>query len=162
MRSRHLTPERSNSNCQHDSPCLVQLLFFVSGPPSPESVTMAIISTYTIIRSISLFHITLAIVFLRNPRMIAEHNMVYLFQEAMALVLSSHLRLSCTSTLNGYTAYAPRFPQTLCNHSFHLYPPRLFRPQRSHHLFSLRGITRSVLEYPNTVSSAVPVRRHWL
>ncbi|KAF1950385.1 hypothetical protein CC80DRAFT_426956 [Byssothecium circinans] len=46
---------------------------------------MAIISTYTLIRSLSLFHITLAIIFLRNPRLIAEQNIVFLFQEAMQL-----------------------------------------------------------------------------
>ena len=47
---------------------------------------MAIISAYTIIRALALFHITLAVFVLRNPRMIAEQNIVFLMGEAMQLV----------------------------------------------------------------------------
>jgi hypothetical protein len=47
---------------------------------------MAIVSAYTIIRALALFHVTLAVFALRNPRMIAEQNMVFLLGEAMQLV----------------------------------------------------------------------------
>ncbi|KAF9730736.1 hypothetical protein PMIN06_006376 [Paraphaeosphaeria minitans] len=46
---------------------------------------MAIVSAYTIIRALALFHITLAVFVLRNPRMIAEQNIVFLLGEAMQL-----------------------------------------------------------------------------
>jgi hypothetical protein len=47
---------------------------------------MAVISAYTIVRSISIFHITLAYFLLTNPRMIANQNIVYVLGEAMGLV----------------------------------------------------------------------------
>ncbi|KAF2683399.1 hypothetical protein K458DRAFT_418996 [Lentithecium fluviatile CBS 122367] len=46
---------------------------------------MALISAYTIIRSMALFHITLAFFFLRNPKMIADQNIVFLMGESMQL-----------------------------------------------------------------------------
>jgi hypothetical protein len=47
---------------------------------------MAIVSAYTIIRSLALFHITLGVLFLRNPKLIADQNIVLLMSEAMHLV----------------------------------------------------------------------------
>lgn len=47
---------------------------------------MAIVSAYTIIRSLSLFHITVGVLFLRNPRLIADQNIVFLLGESMQLV----------------------------------------------------------------------------
>lgn len=47
---------------------------------------MAIVSAYTIIRALALFHVTLAVFVLRNPRMVAEQNIVFLLGEAMQLV----------------------------------------------------------------------------
>ncbi|KAF2441302.1 hypothetical protein P171DRAFT_94087 [Karstenula rhodostoma CBS 690.94] len=46
---------------------------------------MAIFSAYTIIRALALFHVTLAVFVLRNPRIIAEQNIVFLLGEAMQL-----------------------------------------------------------------------------
>jgi hypothetical protein len=50
------------------------------------SRSMALISAFTVIRALSLLHITLAFYFLTNPRMIADQNLVYLLGEAMQLV----------------------------------------------------------------------------
>lgn len=47
---------------------------------------MAIVSAYTIIRCISLFHLTLAVFFIRNPKLIADQNVVFLLGESMQLV----------------------------------------------------------------------------
>lgn len=47
---------------------------------------MAILSAYTLIRALSLFHITLAVFLLRDPRVVAEQNIVFLMGEAMQLV----------------------------------------------------------------------------
>jgi hypothetical protein len=49
---------------------------------------MAIFSAYTIIRGLSLFHITLAVLFLKNPKLIADQNLVFILGEAMKLVSS--------------------------------------------------------------------------
>jgi hypothetical protein len=47
---------------------------------------MAIVSAYTLIRSVCLFHFTLAVLFIRNPKMIAEQNFVFIMGESMQLV----------------------------------------------------------------------------
>ncbi|KAF2763894.1 hypothetical protein EJ03DRAFT_356252 [Teratosphaeria nubilosa] len=46
---------------------------------------MALISPFTIIRAISLFHITAAYFFLTAPRMIADQNVVFILGESMRL-----------------------------------------------------------------------------
>ncbi|KAF2658291.1 hypothetical protein K491DRAFT_593241 [Lophiostoma macrostomum CBS 122681] len=46
---------------------------------------MAIISAFTIIRSVSLFHIMLGYFFLTNPRFILDQNIVFILGEAMQL-----------------------------------------------------------------------------
>ena len=47
---------------------------------------MAIISVYTIIRAISLFHITAAYFFLVSPKTIVDQNVVFILGESMKLV----------------------------------------------------------------------------
>ena len=47
---------------------------------------MALISAFTIIRAISLFHITAAYFFLTAPKMMADQNIVFILGEAMKLV----------------------------------------------------------------------------
>ncbi|KAK4546176.1 hypothetical protein LTR36_002313 [Oleoguttula mirabilis] len=46
---------------------------------------MALISAFTLIRAISLFHITAAYFFLTAPRMMADQNIVFVLGEAMKL-----------------------------------------------------------------------------
>ncbi|KAF2015838.1 hypothetical protein BU24DRAFT_422139 [Aaosphaeria arxii CBS 175.79] len=46
---------------------------------------MAIFSATTIIRSLALFHVTLAVFFLKNPKIIASQNIVFVLGEAMQL-----------------------------------------------------------------------------
>ncbi|KAH7132413.1 increased loss of mitochondrial DNA protein 1 [Dendryphion nanum] len=46
---------------------------------------MGIISAYTIIRSLALFHLTLAVFLLRNPKLIADQNIVFILGESMQL-----------------------------------------------------------------------------
>ncbi|KAI6896379.1 hypothetical protein D0869_02500 [Hortaea werneckii] len=46
---------------------------------------MGLISTWTMIRSLSLFHLTAAYLFLTNPRMIVDQNVVFMLGESMRL-----------------------------------------------------------------------------
>lgn len=57
---------------------------------------MAIISAANLLRSISIFHITIAYFLLVSPLKIADHNLVYILGEAMHIVspLSSITRTS--------------------------------------------------------------------
>jgi len=92
---------------------------------------MAIVSAFTLIRSLALFHITLAFFFFRNPKIIAEQNIVFLMGEAMQLV-SRTPAVHGRSADPGPPAYASRILQALRNHSFHRRPPRLPRNERPH------------------------------
>lgn len=47
---------------------------------------MAIVSAYTIIRTLSLFHITLAALILKDPKLVADQNIVFLLGQSMQLV----------------------------------------------------------------------------
>ncbi|KAF2429928.1 hypothetical protein EJ08DRAFT_697952 [Tothia fuscella] len=46
---------------------------------------MAVVSAFSVIRALSLFHITLAFYFLTNPRLIADQNLVIILGEAMQM-----------------------------------------------------------------------------
>ncbi|KAF2255258.1 hypothetical protein BU26DRAFT_153164 [Trematosphaeria pertusa] len=46
---------------------------------------MAIVSAYTIIRTLSLFHITLAALILKDPKLVADQNIVFLLGQSMQL-----------------------------------------------------------------------------
>ncbi|KAF2111345.1 increased loss of mitochondrial DNA protein 1 [Lophiotrema nucula] len=46
---------------------------------------MAIVSAFTLIRGVALFHLTLAVFFLRNPKLIVDQNIVFLLGESMQL-----------------------------------------------------------------------------
>ncbi|TKA22468.1 hypothetical protein B0A50_08011 [Salinomyces thailandicus] len=46
---------------------------------------MAIFSGFTLIRTVSLFHLTAAYLFLTNPRMLADQNVVFILGESMRL-----------------------------------------------------------------------------
>jgi hypothetical protein len=54
---------------------------------------MAIISANTMIRSIALFHLTLAVVLLRNPALVSNQSVILLLGESMHLVRTSTLAL---------------------------------------------------------------------
>lgn len=47
---------------------------------------MAIISAFTLVRAISLFHITAAYFFVVAPKIIADQNVVFILGESMKLV----------------------------------------------------------------------------
>lgn len=47
---------------------------------------MALISVYTVIRAISLFHLTAAYLFLTAPKMITDQNVVFVLGESLRLV----------------------------------------------------------------------------
>ncbi|KAF2702928.1 hypothetical protein K504DRAFT_393570 [Pleomassaria siparia CBS 279.74] len=63
---------------------------------------MGIISAYSIIRGLSLFHITLAVFFLRSPKLIADQNLVFILGEAMQL--PTPREFNTPSPSNGFTA----------------------------------------------------------
>ncbi|KAF2178625.1 hypothetical protein K469DRAFT_598951 [Zopfia rhizophila CBS 207.26] len=46
---------------------------------------MAVVSAFTIIRGLALFHVTLAYFFLTDPKIIADQNVVFLLGESMQL-----------------------------------------------------------------------------
>ena len=52
---------------------------------------MAIISANTMIRSLSLFHLTLAAILVKNPKLIADQSVIMVLGGSMQLVHSSHL-----------------------------------------------------------------------
>ncbi len=47
---------------------------------------MALLSVFTIIRAVSLFHLTAAFLFLTNPRAIADQNVIFVLGEAIRVV----------------------------------------------------------------------------
>ncbi len=47
---------------------------------------MGLFSAFTLIRAISLFHITIAYFFLTAPKMVADQNVVYMLGESLRLV----------------------------------------------------------------------------
>lgn len=51
---------------------------------------MGVVSPYTIIRAVSLFHITAAWFFLASPRKIVDQNVVFMLGESMRLVRFTH------------------------------------------------------------------------
>lgn len=53
---------------------------------SGSTNAMAIISSFTLIRTISLFHLTAAYFFLTAPRTIADQNVVFIIGESIRLV----------------------------------------------------------------------------
>ena len=53
---------------------------------SLQPFTMAVVSAYFIIRSLALFHITLAVFFLKSPETIASQNIVFMMGQSMKLV----------------------------------------------------------------------------
>jgi hypothetical protein len=60
---------------------------------------MAIVSAYTIIRALALFHLTLAVFLLRDPRVIAEQNIVFSLGQAMHLVIHPRLKIILRTTV---------------------------------------------------------------
>ena len=64
---------------------------------------MAILSAATIIRTLSLLHLTLAYFLLTSPRTISNQNLVFILGAAMGLVRSLHT--------------TPRFHPLPCNRS---------------------------------------------
>jgi hypothetical protein len=59
---------------------------------------MALVSAYTLIRTVALFHITLGILLLKNPKLIADQNIVFLMSESMLLVSSRYSKLQMQTT----------------------------------------------------------------
>jgi hypothetical protein len=67
-------------------------LFKTTTPPQTLHVksslvdNMALISAFTIIRAISLFHLTAAYFFLTNPRILSDQNIVFILGESIRVV----------------------------------------------------------------------------
>jgi hypothetical protein len=66
---------------------------------------MALISAFTVIKAVSLLHITLAYYFLVNPGLIADQNFVWLLGNAMDMVLIHFysLKRQCANILSSHT-----------------------------------------------------------
>ena len=98
---------------------------------------MAILSASMMIRSISLFHVTLAALLLKNPAIISNQGVVMLLGESMQLVRPSYAQLKLSQDLTT-AAHTPRLQQTLGSNSLHRRPLRLSRPHRPHRALSIR------------------------
>lgn len=59
---------------------------------------MGVFSPYTLIRAISLFHITAAWFFLASPRTIVDQNVVFMLGESMRLVRRNPIPKAPTAT----------------------------------------------------------------
>lgn len=69
---------------------LPRLFFTHSGSESLAPLAiMAIISAASMIRSVSLFHLTLAVLLLKSPEKIAKQGVVLLLGQSMQLVCAS-------------------------------------------------------------------------
>lgn len=61
---------------------------------------MALISAFTLIRCLAIFHITLAYFLLTDPQMLVDQNLVVLLGQSMRLVtLPSHLNAAVSQWL---------------------------------------------------------------
>lgn len=100
---------RQRADAGRPSSLKLQLLRFGTSTYD-RTAKMAIISASAMIRSLSLFHVTLAALLLRNPQIIANQSVVALLGQSMQLVRH---RISCPLT------------QTNLLHSPH---PANFRP----------------------------------
>lgn len=114
-----LHPRESSFHTEQYIPCLnclsrpSQFLipFFFASHPGLHAA-MALVSAYTIIRALALFHVTLAVFMLRNPRMVAEQNIVFVLGEAMQLVCSID---TCVVIMDLWTDFTSRRPANSSN-----------------------------------------------
>lgn len=65
--------------------------------------TMAILSAASIIRSLSLLHLTLAYYFLTSPATIGDQNLVFILGAAMGLVRFPERTLSVSTQMHNIT-----------------------------------------------------------
>jgi hypothetical protein len=70
---------------------------FTSLPQNTTTTKMAIISANTMIRSLALFHLTLAALLVKNPKLIANQSVI--------MILGGSMQLVC-SLWEGYIQYA--------------------------------------------------------
>lgn len=138
---------------------------------------MAIISATSIIRSLSIFHLTVAYFLLTSPTTIADHNLVFVLGAAMDLVSLSFLfsplpsfspprslhSLFLTSQILLLAQLHLRFHDTLPAHRVPQRRPRPTRYRRPHRnrVVAARGVV-PVLDLPSTRAAAVLLRRHVL
>ena len=122
---------------------------------APEN--MAIISANTMIRSLSLFHLTLAAVLVKNPKLIADQSVIMVLGGSMQLVRSSHLPCEILLTV---IASAARFRGPVRSPRLRRRPLRLPRRQRPHRRIAPHRGVRRVLGRADTRSSRLPVRTH--
>jgi hypothetical protein len=59
---------------------------------------MGLITAGAMIRALSLFHMTLAVVLIRNPQIIAKQSIVVVLGQSMQLVRSLHILTSEATT----------------------------------------------------------------
>lgn len=82
-----------------------------------SAAIMAIFSAFTVIRGISLLHLTAAYLLLTNPRDVAEQNIIVILGEAMQIVsLPCHPHHPLPSPLSSFLFLAIHLPT-------YLYPP---------------------------------------
>lgn len=85
---------------------------------------MALISGGTLIRSISLFHLTLAYYFLTAPHKLVDQNLVFIFGESMGIVsLSCPFHDEFRLTIGSSPIHKPSMTLLLRLHSLLLFWP---------------------------------------
>ena len=91
------------------------------------------------IRSLSLFHLTLAALLVKNPKLIADQSIIMVLGGSMQLVWT--VFLSNQAHVLTLVAYTTRLRYTLRSCSLHRYPVRVHRYQRPHRsLAPYRGL----------------------
>lgn len=113
-----------------------------------RSAKMGVVSPYTLIRTVSVFHITAAWFFLATPRKLVDQNVVFMLGESMRLVRYPVLRIICNNTFaNDVRSAASHHYNGQAKRSIRLHRshPRLPRVRRPHSRFARRPARPRIL-----------------
>jgi hypothetical protein len=120
---------------------------------------MAILSGVTLIRSLALFHITLAYFFLTNPKIISDQSVVFVLGEAMQLV--GRVQRTRRYANNG-VAHSKRLQQAYRRIWIRSRYSRFPRNQRFRICVHARRGQREVLADTGAYPPFVSFRGHWI
>lgn len=105
------------------------------------TATMAVMTASAMIRGLSLFHVTLAALLLKNPAIVAKQGVVLVLGQSMQLVRPTsrpNHDLGQITQIHPPTASPPRLQQALGSHRLPRHPLRLHRALRPHGAVPLR------------------------
>jgi hypothetical protein len=121
---------------------------------------MALISAFTIIRAISLFHLTAAYFFLTNPRILTDQNIVFILGESIRVVCIVSIFSGGTTKWKLATRHiSGQAKRVVC---IHCSLACLHRYSRSHRCIAPRRGCSGVLAFECPCATALPFRFEWL